>query len=436
MSYKIRRVSPSALAATEHCPRFRSDSKESQAAIDGTMFHEFMEQIVDVPRDQWPGWIATRQASPDMKGMLEVASAELAAIVVEDMQVFHNFRIRPVRGKPRKSPLKPGLYPECEVDRGGGSHGYLDLLVVTPEGLTYILDWKTSRVEKDFSLQLAAYAVDVNRLCPAHTGFICRIVAPRLDDEAQIELRLGEADLAKWAARIAGIELRADQSSNDDSIPGCPSDACGFCHWAGKCKYQAAATGAVLAVNPGDITLRSEKTGRQTVVQSLASLVGPGGPYEGEVVTSETFTSPATVGQRGLRRACIKFLEKMIEACKDDDATWAEQYNDSQIKDLVPGFSIARVRGRSSLDMSRMAEMREAVMAQFGMSIEDVFECSSIDRKLLADSLVNVNGWTRKKAEDSIKKVLEGFTTPGAPSVRWTQKAVRTNAADAEFVNV
>lgn len=434
MAYKIRKVSPSALAATEHCPRFRSDSKENQAAIDGTLFHEFMEQIIEIPKEQWAGWISTRQTSPEMKGMLDTASAELASLLTEDYPVFRNTRLRMIRGKPRKSPLKPGLYPECEVDRGSGAHGYLDLMIITSESLVYILDWKTSRVEKDFSLQLAAYAVDVNRLCPAHTGFICRIVAPRLDDEAQIELKLNEKDLETWATRIAAIEERADQSSNDDSIPGCPSDACGFCHWAGKCKYQANATTAVLMSSPSDIVVRSEKTGKENVIQALATLVGPGGPYEGEQVTTATFTNPPTVAQRGLRRACIKFLEKMIEVCKDDDASWAAQYNDEQLKDLVPGFGISRVRGRSSIDTSRMSEIREAVMSKFALSIEDVFECSTIDRKLLVESLSTVNGWTKKKAEDEVKKLMETFSTPGAPSVRWSQKVKKVETASAVLV--
>lgn len=432
MAYKIRRVQPSALAATEHCPRFRADSKENQAAIDGTLFHEFMEQIVDVPKDQWPGWIATRETSVEMKGLLEEAASVLASILVEDLPVYRDYRIRPIKGKPRKSLLKPGLYPECEVDRGNGNHGYIDLLIVTPEGLTYILDWKTSRVEKDFSLQLAAYAVDVNRLCPAHEGFICRIVAPRLDDDAQIELNIDKDGLVKWAKRISDIEERADRSSNDPSVPGCPSDACGYCHWSGTCPYQAAATGAVLATNTSDIVTYSEKTGKASVTQSLATLVGPGGPYEGQVVTAKTFTSPETVEQRGLRRACLKFLEKMIEACKDDDTTWAEQWNDEQLKDLVPGFSVARVKGRSSVDTTRMAEIRGAVMSKFGMSIEDVFECSMVDKKLLAESLATVNGWTKKKAEDEVKKVFETFSTPGATSLRWTQKPPK-KAIEAEF---
>ena len=75
--YKVQKVSPSALAATEMCPRFRPDGKENDAAVDGTLMHEFAEQLVQVPRDQWDGWIATRDASPDMKGMLEEIAATL-----------------------------------------------------------------------------------------------------------------------------------------------------------------------------------------------------------------------------------------------------------------------------------------------------------------------------------------------------------------------
>lgn len=432
MAYKKRRVSPSSLAATEHCPRFRPDGKENDAAIDGTMMHEYAEEMVSLPRDQWDGWIATRDASPDMKGMLEEIAATYRTIITEDVEVFKDYRLRMRGGKPRKTPLRPGLYPECELDRGDGAHGFIDLMYVTAEGLVYIIDLKSNRVEKDFSLQLAAYACDVNRLCPAHIAFICQIIAPRLDDEAQMRMEIGVDELASWRKRIEEIEDIADRSSNDDSIPGCPSDACGYCHWSGTCPYQAAATGAVLATNTSDIVTYSEKTGKESVTQSLATLVGPGGPYEGEVVTARTFTNPATVRQRGLRRACLKFLEKMIEACKDDDATWAEQWNDEQLKDLVPGFSVARVKGRSSVDTTRMAEIRGAVMSKFGMSIEDVFECSMVDKKLLAESLATVNGWTKKKAEDEVKKVFETFSTPGAPSLRWTQKPPK-KAIEAEF---
>lgn len=424
MAMKIRRVSPSALAATELCPRFRPDGKDSNAAIDGTMLHEFAEEMVSLPRDRWDAWIATRDASPDMKGMLEEIAATYRTIITEDMEVFRDYRLRMRGGKPRKSPLKPGLYPECEVDRGQGAHGYLDLMIVTPEGLTYILDIKSSRVEHDFSRQLEAYACDVNRLCPAHENFICRIVAPRLGDEAQPEWRWGPEDIARFNREIAEIELRADWSSNDDTIAGVPNDACQYCRYNGRCKYQALATMAVAEATDRDQVVVSPKTMKTTLVQALPNLVGPGGPYEGELVTSQTFLAPATPRQRGLRRACMKFLETFIAAAKEDDRTWVQQLPPDRQADAVPGFSISMVKGRSSVDTSRTAEIREAVMSRFHMGIEEVFEVSSVDTNLLAEVLVR-DGMSKKAADEAIKKCLEPFTNAGAPSVRWTQKVAR-----------
>lgn len=432
MAYKVQKVSPSALAATEHCPRFRPDGKGNEAAIDGTLMHEFAEQMVDQPMDQWESWIATRDASPDMKGMLEEIASSLRTLITEPLPVVHDYRLRMRAGKPRKSPLKPGLYPECELERGGGRHGYIDLLVVTPEGVCFVVDYKSNRQEKDFSLQLAAYACDVNRLCPAHTAFVCQIIAPRLEDDAQLRLELGVDELAKWNERIARIEEVADQSANDPSIPGHPCDACQYCHWQGKCQYQANAALAVSETMNEDQVTVSAKTAKATVVQALASLVGPGGPYEGEVVSSQTFTNPATPAQRGLRRACMKFLEVFIDAAKEDDRTWTGQFPPEQQATLVPGFSISTVKGRSTVDTSRTADIREAVMSRFHMNIEEVFEVSSVDTKMLAEKLV-VDGWTKKKADEEIKKCLEPFMNVGAPSVRWTQKPPKPKAIESEF---
>ena len=424
MAYKIQKVSPSALAATEMCPRFRPDGKENDAAIDGTLMHEFAEQLVQLPRGGWEPWIATRDASPDMKGMLEEIASTLRTLMPDEMEAFPNFRLRMRGGKPRKSPLKPGMYPECEVERGGGRHGYIDLMVVTPEGLVYIVDYKSNRVEKDFSLQLAAYACEVNRLCPAHESFVCQIVAPRLDDDAQLRLELDAEALKTWAGRIAAIEEIADASANDDSIAGVPCDACQYCHWNGRCKYQALATMAVAEAANEDQVVVSPKTTRTTLVQALPNLVGPGGPYEGEPVSSQTFLAPATPAQRGLRRACMKFLETFIAAAKEDDRTWVQQLPPEMQANAVPGFSISTVKGRSSVDTTRTADIREAVMRRFNMGIEEVFEVSSVDTGLLAETLVR-DGMSKKAADEAIKKCLEPFTVVGSPSVRWTQKPAR-----------
>ena len=438
MAYKIARISPSALAATERCPRFRPDGEDSQAGIDGTMFHEAMEHlIIETPRSQWANWTALHpDLGSQLLGLVEQAVSVLQTVVTEDLEVFPNFRLRMRGGKARKSPLKPGLYPELELERGQGRHGYIDLMVVTPEGLVYIIDWKSNRVSKDFSWQLGAYAVDVNNLCEAHDTFVCMIVAPRLDEEEQLRMKVGPAELAALRERIAAIEQRADDSANNDSIHGCPGDHCEHCHWKSRCKYQAAAAIDIAEATNLDIRTVSEKTGKVNITPSLHTLTGPGGAYEGEVVTSSTFTNPTTVSQRGLRRACLKFLEVLIDAAKEDDKQWASQYTTDQLKELVPGFTISRRSGRGSFDSSKVADVRSDAMSRFGMSIEDVFEVSSVDKGLLEESLITIHGYTKKAASDEVKKLFEPYTTPGAPVLFWSQKASAKQTAMADFIDV
>ena len=439
MAYKIARISPSALAATEHCPRFRPDGEDSQAGIDGTMFHEAMEKMItEAPRSQWSNWVALHpELGPQILGLVEQATETLLTIVIEDLQVYPNFRLRMHSSNPRKSPLKPGLYPELELARGQGRHGYIDLMVVTPEGLVYIIDWKSNRVGKDFSWQLGAYAVDVNNLCTAHDSFVCMIVAPRLDENEQLRMEISSNELTMLRERIARIEKRADDSANDDSIPGCPGDQCEHCHWKGRCKYQAASALAISEAVPTDFKTITEKTRKVSIVPSLASLIGPGGLYEGEVVDSTTFSNPSTPKQRGLRRACLKFLEVLVDAAKEDDKKWAKQYTNEQLATIIPGFSVSRRNGRGSFDSSKVAEVREKVMSEFGLSIEDVFEVSAVDKELLKSSLVIAHGFTKKHADEEVKKIFEPFTTPGAPTLFWTMKSMpKQTAIDADFVDV
>lgn len=426
MAYRIQKVSPSALAATEQCPRFRPDGQDSAASIDGTLMHEFAEQMVAVPRGTWREWIGGLMASLEMKAMLGQIADAVAELVPEELPVFTNFRLRPIRGKPRKTPLRPGLYPECEVDRGGGRHGYMDLMVVTPDNLVYILDYKSNRVEKDFSLQLGAYACDVNRLAPAHEHFVCRIVAPRLGDDAQQQLTLGPDGLKAFNERIAKIEARADDSANDDTIPGIPCDACQYCHWSGRCRYQSNGALAVGETCTTDLTTVSPKTKKVTVVQALQSLVGPNGPYAGEVVDSTTFLNPSTPKQRGLRRACLKFLEVAIAKAKDQDSKWVADVPPEQLTTIVPGFSISYVRGRASLDEAQEGEAEETLAVRFNLTPEERAAVSRIDKNRLLGLLVSTHGMSEKKANEEVDKCLEPYMVRGAPSVRWTPKLART----------
>lgn len=410
MGYKVERVSPSALSATEHCPRFRPDGKENQAAVDGTMFHELMEELVGLPRDQWETFVEMKDMSPDLRRLVQEAIAVLTGLVGDDLPVWKDYRVRPVKGKPRKSPLKPGLYPECELDRGQGRHGYIDLMVVTREGAIFILDYKTNRVEKDFSLQLAAYACDVNRLCPAHQFVVCQIIAPRLDDDAQLRLEIGPDDFAEWNRRIAAIEDRASRSTNDPSIAGCPGEYCQYCHWndgeagVGMCPYMASQTAAVA----------------RHAVPTVFSSDTP--------VTVDTLRKPLEslpIEQVGLCRELISALESYIKARKDEYKAWTESHPGVN----PPGWKVSVVRGPSRLDKTRQDEIRERLRSQFGITDAELNEnMTTVDTGMVADFLVTNCGFQKSKAPDAVKKALEPFMVSGAPVVRWT-KAVKKDKA-------
>ena len=133
------------------------------------------------------------------------------------------------------------------------------------------------------------------------------------------------------------------------TIPACPCALCTCSHKRGKHPCPAGVALAVSETMNEDQILINCKTAKMTVAQALASLVGPGGPYEGEVVTAQTFTNPATPAQRGLRRACMKFLEVFIEAAKADDRMWIGQFPADQIATLVPHFEISLGKDRLSM---------------------------------------------------------------------------------------
>ena len=146
--------------------------------------------------------------------------------------------------------------------------------------------------------------------------------------------------------------------ANGSTIPGRPCAMCPGCHLQGKHQCPAGVALAVSETMNEDQILINCKTANVTVVQALASLVGSGGPYAGEEVSVQTFTNPATPAQRGLRRACMKFLEVFIEAAKEDDRAWVGQFPVDQIATLVPHFEISLGEDHLSTDASHKSSVR------------------------------------------------------------------------------
>ena len=420
MAYKIPKVSPSSLAATELCPRYRSNGEENDAALEGTLLHKCLEDMVDQPIDLWESWITAQELSVDHKGLLEEAAVQIRGILAgTPLPVFKDYRLWMRGGKPRKSLLKPGLYPECEIERGQNRHGYIDLLVVMPDGLTIILDYKFVRDPgHDYTLQLGAYACDVHRICPAHELFECRIVAPRLKNDVVDVHRWGLAEIKQLEERIAKIEQRADDALCDNSISGCPSDACQYCHWSGCCPYQASATTEVAKIT-----------------NVLTNVMIPNGPYAGESLTLQTFTNPSTPVQRGLRRACVKFLKSAAKEWEDDDKVWAAETRDQQTGQRlieVPGWSIGWNSGKSSLDRTREPEIHQAVMSAFNMPIEQLFSLCEVQVDKLIDDVVRTEGLTDKAAKEKVNRILDPFMVKGGGYPVWRQVGAKKASKKVE----
>lgn len=414
MAYRIPKVSPSALAATELCPRFRGSGEENDAALEGTLLHGLLEEmVVTQPPDLWEPWITAQSVSVEHKGLLEEAATQVRGILAgTPLPVFRDYRLRLRGGKPRKAPLKPGLYPECEVERGQNRHGFIDLMVVMPDGFVVIVDYKMIRDPgHDYTLQLGAYASDVHRLCPAHGLFECRIVAPRLKNDAMDVYRWNAEDLKRIEERIAGIEKRADDAICDCTIAGHPSDACQYCHWSGNCPYQAGAAMEVAGVN--DV---------------VSKVMIPGGPYAGEALTLRTFTNPATPAQRGLRRACIKFLKSATKEWEDDDREWAARTRDQQTGVRlveVPGWTIGWNRGKATLDRTREPEIHQAIMSALNMPLEQLFSLCEVQVDRLVEDVVRNEGVTDKDAKEKVNRILDPYMTTGAGYPVWRQTGGR-----------
>ena len=410
MAYKVPKISPSALQATETCPRYRPNGETSAVAAAGTIFHEAMENLMSVPKSGWSEYIRRQDVSAEQRELMEKAAEAVADIVAEGMPVHVDRRLKMRAGRPRRSPLPAGLYPELEIETGQGRHGYIDLLVVDEAGVAHVVDWKSDFVEHDHELQLAAYAVNLHRLCPAHKTFDCLIVAPRLGEDNERHTWT-EEDLVALADRISRIETRADEAMWDDSIASCPGEYCQYCHACGRCRAQS--LDALEAV-PADAEPPIPKP------------------------TLQCLMNPATPEDRGYRRKFIKPLEAAIAAWKKQDAVFLEEYGrDNPL--VIPGFKATWARKPSHLNKSPEAQprIRNVLMGELGMSEMDLLDCSPVDRKLLVEFLTKSpdlggRGMSEKEAKKSVEEALGPFMVRGdGESLRVVAVGARTRELEA-----
>jgi len=150
-------------------------------------------------------------------------------------------------------------------------------------------------------------------------------------------------------------------------------------------------------------------------------------PFEGEAVTRETFTAPATVAQRGLRRAFVKFFKSVIDQWTDDDKEWTANNKGTE----VPGWKIGWRAGRATLDKSQMSDVRAALKAKLNFDDAILQEVSSVDMTLLKEFMVGNLGYSEKVAAQEIQKALDPYMKVGGAYTVWTQVKGAKSAARA-----
>lgn len=369
--YDGNHISPSSLAMNEVCPKFKSNGKESEAATEGTLLHEMLEQIVQLPESNWDNWIETRQLSETNKGFLQEAAQQIRMLApLGKLKVVPGYVI-----EKEDTVVEDGMYPECQVQIARGRRGFIDLLVVS-HGIATVVDYKSVRAEHDYTLQLGSYCLALSRLTKNLSVFEAKVVAPRLQ-ESPAPIIFGEEELKSLASRIDTIEENAE----DPSISPNPCEYCAYCRWNGRCKQQAE---SVKALGPADTSVSR--------------------------VTVSALLHPSTPEERALRRDAVAFLSAFIESVKDDDKAFImDQHGD------IPGYTVSICKGKTSIDGAKMSEIYDAFKGRYGLSDSDLLGLTKIDEKAVVPFLSVRLGLSEKRAKTEFDLTVEPYTKQGLP---------------------
>lgn len=218
-------LSPSRAADFKQCPllfRFRTIDKleapPSPAAARGTLVHEVLEHVFDLPAEQRTPqaavallperWEALTRERPELSEMLAAATDLDDRSWLDDAEALVR-RWFTLEDPTRLEPAERELYVEAEVD-GLTLRGYVDRLDVAPDGAMRVVDYKTGRApgerfEGKALFQMKFYALVLWRLRGRIPQLLQLVylgdgqIVRHVPDEA--ELRSLERNLqAVWAA--------------------------------------------------------------------------------------------------------------------------------------------------------------------------------------------------------------------------------------------
>lgn len=383
-------ISPSRLAYTKACPKFRPSPFTSDAAEEGIALHSHMEKLATLPPDQWDGYVDT--INPAVSGHVRTAVERLLPIV--SLSPAPHASNAAVRLADASAVQEPGLYPEVQIELDRNRYGYIDLLINQGYGNYVIVDYKFVRSIGDYDLQLAAYACALKRCIPDAGTIRSVVIAPMLDEgEAEaLSIVFDSKLLDGFSETIKSIGEAADSPNTN----GHPGPQCEHCKWSGKCRYQASGAadyGAALAVAP---------------IPSIAAIV-----------------KPETLDARAQRRDFIRAFEALIESAKADDKEFFAAHPDAEL----PGYKVTMMPGRTSLDKDSAASINRDLIATLSphISAADLLDVAVPDAKRLAQTLQDRTGMGDREAKKAIDEILLPYMKAGAPYpvLRKTARASR-----------
>lgn len=370
----MKHISPSRLAYAEKCPRFTPSDLPSTAAEAGTRYHDVMEHLVTLPVDEWDAHIAALRVAPDTRGLCEASADRIRGFFGLGLPVVPRKEIMISPDGP--TPCDPGIYPECTVETWPGKKGRIDLLVVPAVGTGFICDYKSSRNEADFELQLGGYAVALRRLCGPWAQLTGTIIAPRLDE---LEDYVWDDDaVVAMSERISRIEELADNPFTAGHCGG----HCAYCKWCGQCPFQARDLQALAPVESGAAEL-----------------------------AVRVLYSPSTPEERSRRRDFLSWCEAFVKAAKDDDKAYFNADPDA----TLPGYKIVRSRGRRTLDKTRCGELYARLKSELALDDTTLLSASTPNREALVEVLSLSLGVPKAEAARDYDRVADEFMTEGAP---------------------
>lgn len=388
---KMDKPRPSSLPMLEACPRWepRPKTEDGRAADDldaaadeGTIVHAAMERLAQEPVETWDAVIDSDPAiGGAFTGVVRAAADAVRGVFGMGLPVttaaglgVKRYELKDCVADGETEP-RDGVYCECGVDSGIALPGTADVVAVFGD-CGDLVDYKTTRVERDHELQLFAYVLGVFNAVPRLRRLRARVVAPRLRGEpGEHEFRRDQ--IPELRRQIGDVLVRVA----DSYCPGRPGTQCAFCAGNGRCAWQAA-------------TLRD-------IPADVEALVVPGAWAD--------VMAAGTIEARGQRRQLMTWLSRFVDAVKDDDKVWEKENPDTEL----PGFKKVKSVGRLALDRTRYRDANAAVMAEFAMTEAELLACAEPKVKAVAEAIAFTQALSDDAAQAAVKRALTPFMIRG-----------------------